>query len=306
MVDPVMDDVTSGGAARAGVTAAGWLEGGRDGYAAVNGVRLHFVEMGEGPLVLLLHGFPECWYTWRHQLPALAAAGYRAVAVDLRGYNLSGRPPGVEAYRLTELVEDVHALGARSAAVVGHDWGGVIAWHLAARHPEVVERLVAVNAPHPRRFAEELRRPAQLRRSWYMGFFQLRWLPEAALRRDDYAALGRVWRRQPVRPGAYSETDVAAMKAAISQPGALTAALNYYRAAARHGRSALRPAPSLVRQRTLVIWGERDAALVPELADGLERWVPDVRVARLPDASHWVAFDAPARLTELLLEFLAG
>jgi epoxide hydrolase 4 len=188
--------------------------------------------------------------------------------------------------------------------IVGHDWGGMIAWRLAAAHPEVVERLVILNAPHPRRFAQALRTFAQLRRSWYVGFFQLPWLPEWVLRRDGHAALRRVWRRQPTRPGAYSREDVAALTAAIAMPGALTAALNYYRAAGRHRRSTLRPEQYVVHRPTLVVWGDRDAALRPELADGMERWVPDLRVERLPDASHWVMADAPERVNELLLGFL--
>ena len=298
----------TGGATPEGVTGERFGAG-RDAWATVNGVRLHWVDAGEGPLVVLLHGFPECWYAWRRQLASLAVAGRRAVAVDLRGYNLSDRPAGVEAYATDVLVEDVRALilylGARDAVVVGHDWGGVIAWRLAARHPEVVHALVIVNAPHPERFRRLLRSPRQLLRSSYVALFQLPWLPERVLGAGGFAALDGVWRRQPVRPGAYSEKDIAALRQAIAVPGALTAALNYYRAIRRHPGQTLSLERRIVRQPTLVVWGERDAALVPELADGLEAWVPDVRVARLPHASHWVMADAPGEFDALLLAFLA-
>jgi pimeloyl-ACP methyl ester carboxylesterase len=282
---------------------------GRDGWATANGVRLHYVEAGTGPLVLLLHGFPECWYTWRRQLATLAAAGYRAVAPDLRGYNLSERPPGVESYTVAALAADVHALvgalGERSAVVVGHDWGGVVAWRLATVHGGVVRALVVVNAPHPERFARALRTARQAVRSWYVAFFQLPWLPEAALRRANFAALERIWRRQPVRPGAYSDADILALKAAIARPGALAAALAYYRAAGRRARRPLLTGSRTISAPTLLIWGEQDAALGVELTEGLERWVPDLRVERLPEASHWVMADAPERLDALLLDFLA-
>ena len=167
--------------------------------AIVNGVRLHYVEAGEGPLVVLLHGFPEFWYAWRDQIPALAAAGYRVVAPDMRGYNLSEKPPGVTSYRLEHLTADVAALirqlGAERATVVGHDWGGAVAWQLPVFHPEVVERLAVLNAPHPGALLRELRTLEQLRRSWYIAFFQLPWLPELALRAGDAALLRRMLRQ---------------------------------------------------------------------------------------------------------------
>jgi pimeloyl-ACP methyl ester carboxylesterase len=273
----------------------------------VNGVRLHWVEAGSGPLVLLLHGFPEFWYSWRHQIPALAAAGFRVLAPDLRGYNLSGKPPGVASYRLETLTDDVAGLiahaGAASAAVVGHDWGGGIAWTLAMRRPEVVRQLAVLNALHPAAFLRELRRPAQLLRSWYMFFFQLPWLPELLLRACNYALLERTLRRDPVRPGAFTEDDIRRYKKALSKPGALTAGINYYRASFRQLRRMIRETPPIMVP-TLLIWGERDRYLGPRLTEALERWVPGIRVERLPDASHWVQQDAPERVNALLVEFL--
>jgi pimeloyl-ACP methyl ester carboxylesterase len=276
--------------------------------ALVNGIRLHYVEGGQGPLIVLLHGFPEFWYCWRRQLPALAAAGFRVVAPDLRGYNLSDKPAGVASYRLDLLCQDVVGLirhiGAARAVVVGHDWGGGIAWETALRHPALVEKLVILNAPHPEAFFRELKTFEQLRRSWYMFLFQLPWLPEWKISRRNFAAFDQLFRADPVRPDAYTDLDIQLTKEAFAQPGALTAAINYYRAAFRSrlgGRETRNPRTEIP---TLLIWGERDRYLGIRLTEGLEGWVPNLRIERLPDASHWVQNDAPERVNELLLEFL--
>ncbi len=279
-------------------------------FAFLNGIRLHYVEAGTGPLVLLLHGFPEFWYSWRHQLEALAAAGFRVVAPDLRGYNESAKPAGVAAYRIEHLTGDVaaliHHLGETSAHVAGHDWGGVVAWHLPLLHPGIVRRLAILNAPHPALMVRDLRRPGQLLRSWYIFLFQLPWLPEWSFRRGDFAALERVLRTDPVRPDAFSAEDIARYKQALGQPGALTAAINWYRAAFRRspGRAleGLRP----IEEPTRVIWGERDRYLGLNLLEGLESWVRDLRVDRLPEASHWVQNDAPEKVNTILREFFAA
>jgi pimeloyl-ACP methyl ester carboxylesterase len=277
---------------------------------AVGEVRLHYVEAGAGPLVVLLHGFPEFWYGWRHQLPALAAAGYRAVAPDLRGYNLSDKPPGVRAYEVERLAGDVaglvRACGAERAALVGHDWGGVVAWQVAMRHPALVERLVVLNAPHPSAIGRMLSNPVQWLRSAYILFFQLPRLPEALIRANDFALLRRLFRTDPVRREAFSRQDIERYVEAFRRPGALTAALNYYRAALRRlppaGEDALRP----IEQPVLVVWGQRDRALGPELAAPDRRWVSHLRLERLPDASHWVQHDRPERVNALMLDHLAG
>lgn len=273
----------------------------------MNGLGFHVVEKGDGPLVLLLHGFPEFWYAWRHQIPALAAAGFRVVAPDLRGYNLSGKPRGIASYGVETLAADVAALvkglGEESAFVAGHDWGGALAWYLPLLHPGLVRRLAILNAPHPGAFRRELKRSAvQRKKSSYILFFQLPWLPEKKIRGNDFALLSKMLRRDPVRLGAFTDEDVARYREALARPGALTAALNWYRAALRHP-------PRLPRERrtidvpTLVVWGEKDRYLGPALAEGLERWVPDVTVERIPDASHWVQADAPERVNELLVRF---
>jgi pimeloyl-ACP methyl ester carboxylesterase len=264
------------------------------------------VEAGDGPPVVMLHGFPEFWYSWRHQLPALAAAGYRAVAPDLRGYNESDKPPGVASYRSDKLLGDmiglIEGLGAGPAIVVGHDWGGVIAWLLVMRRPDLVWGLVVLNAPHPATFLRELRHARQLLRSWYMFFFQLPWFPEALIRFQDFRMLGHAFRAQPRHPGAFTPIDVRKYKEALAKPGALTAALNYYRAAFRYRREAeqgFRP----VRGPALVIWGERDGYLNPHVLDGLPGWAPDAQLVRLPNASHWVQNDEPDTVNRLLVEF---
>jgi pimeloyl-ACP methyl ester carboxylesterase len=277
-------------------------------FADVDGVRLHYVEAGAGPLVLLLHGFPQFWLAWRHQIGPLARAGFRVVAPDLRGYNLSGKPRGVQHYGIDALVGDVatlvRALGERRAAVVGHDWGGLIAWRMASRYPAVVTRVGIINAPHPRALAQELRNPGQLRRSSYVGFFQLPWLPETVLRARGFAAIDRVLRTEPTRPGAFTEEDIRRHKEALAHPGALKAALNYYRASVREGAKGAARDGEVVSQPTLVIWGDRDEHLEPQLADASAEWAPKARVEHLPDVSHWVMADAPERVSELLIDFL--
>jgi pimeloyl-ACP methyl ester carboxylesterase len=277
-------------------------------YADLAGVRLHYVEAGEGPLVVLLHGFPEFWFSWRFQIPALAAAGFRVVAPDMRGYNLSDKPKGVEGYALERLARDVEcligALGEERAVVVGHDWGGIVAWAVAMLHPERVERLAILNVPHPERFSRGLRTPRQLVKSSYAFFFQIPWLPERVLRAGDFALVRSVFRNDPVRSGTFDEEDIDRYVEALSRPGALTAAINYYRALARRAPTLARKLRRRIGAPVMVIWGQRDLFLVPELARPDPALVPDARVERLPDASHWVQQDRPERVNALLLDFL--
>lgn len=288
---------------------------GEDGYVGGDGVRLHYVARGVGATVLLLHGFPDFWYGWRHQLAPLAEAGLRLVALDLRGYNLSQRPAYVAAYALDRLVSDVAAVaralgGGRPVHVVGHDWGGAIAWKLGMHHPDVVDRLVILNAPHPRRFAELLRTPAQMLRSWYTGAVQVPAVPELLLGARGRALLHATLGRMHYRPGAFTDEDHRQYDAAFSSPGALAAALNYYRAAARGARrtfdSDAPRAEEVVRAPTLVVWGEDDPALLRANAEGLEPWVPDLRVRFVPGAGHFVQSDAPEAVNEALGTFLRG
>jgi epoxide hydrolase 4 len=275
----------------------------------VNGVRLHAVTAGaeDDPLVVLLHGFPEFWYSWREQIEPLAAAGYRVVVPDQRGYNLSEKPRGVRAYQLRDLSRDVVDLIAseeqKSSHVVGHDWGGAVAWDLARRYPDVVDRLAIVNAPHPIAFRQQLAsNPEQLRRSWYMLAFQLPWLPERLCRYDEFRALERALRKT-APDGTFSDQDLAHYRRAWDRDGALTGMLNWYRAAARHP-------PDLphdrVDQPALVVWGEADMALVPELGLASTQFCDRGRLERLPEISHWVPHEVPDRTTDLLLDHLGA
>lgn len=269
----------------------------------VGEVRLHVVTEGEGPPVLLLHGFPEHWYSWRHQMNALGAAGFQSIAPDLRGYDLSDKPRGVDAYRLERLETDVlgllDALGHQSAHVVGHDWGGALAFSFAAHHPERVEKLVVMNAPHPRAMVRGLSRPSQLLRSWYMFFFQLPWLPERRVLAPGF--IRQAMRGMAVHKERFPDAELAKFEEAIARPGAATAALNWYRAAFRNLRGP--PLPRITRP-TLVLWGEQDRALGPELLEGMDRYFTDLRIERIPDASHWVQQDAPEKVNRALLAFL--
>jgi pimeloyl-ACP methyl ester carboxylesterase len=279
-------------------------------YADLGDVRLHYVEAGEGPLVLLLHGFPQFWYQWRHQVPALVEAGFRVVAPDMRGYNLSDKPPGVRSYRVELLARDVERLilacGDRTAALVGHDWGAIAAWIAAMRYPGRVGRIAILNVPHPARLLDGLLSPMQLLRSSYVFFFQIPRLPEEIIRAGDFALLRSGLRRDPVRPGTFSDEDVQRYVEAISRPGALTATINYYRALLRNSKET-RTLLKRIEAPVLVIWGERDRFLSRRLSEPPHLWVPNlVGVKRLPDASHWVAEDRPLEVNTLLLDFLSS
>jgi pimeloyl-ACP methyl ester carboxylesterase len=276
----------------------------------VNGVRLHLLEDGKGPLVLLLHGFPETSYAWRKQLPALAAR-FRVVAPDLRGYGESERPTRVVDYRATAVVEDIvsliRELGDGPAHVIGHDWGGGIAWATAQLHPEVVDRLVVLNCPHPARFERELRSLSrQLLRSWYILFFQLPFIPERLLLRDGAAPLARMLRGSALRASTFSVDDLLEYRRAFSLPGAASAAINYYRALFRDavtGRTP--PSGTIIRAPTLLIWAEKDVALGTELTSDMERLFSDeFRIEYVPNTSHWVMEERPGLVNRLLIDFL--
>jgi pimeloyl-ACP methyl ester carboxylesterase len=270
----------------------------------VNGVRLHCVVEGEGPLVLLLHGFPETSRAWRKQMPALADR-FRVVAPDLRGFGASDKPKGIAAYRTSVVADDIvaliHAFDAERAHVVGHDWGGGIAWTLATLHPEAVDRLVVLNCPHPAVMQKALRSNwTQIRKSWYIFAFQLPWLPEWLLRRNDGKALKDALRGSSKR-GTFSEADLNEYSRAFSAPGAATGAINYYRAAARS-----RVARGKIKAPTLVIWAEDDFALGIELTRGMNGLFEDPpRIEYVPDTSHWVMEERPEVVNRLLREFLA-
>ena len=271
-------------------------------------VKLHAVAAGpkDGPLVLLLHGFPEFWYGWRRQIEPLAAAGFRVLVPDQRGYNLSSKPPGVKSYALSELTSDVMAiadqLGQPRILLAGHDWGAAVAWSAALLHPERIAKLAILNVPHPsvmRRYLTSNRR--QMRRSWYIFFFQLPLLPEMLFRASNFR-MGVSSLTRSSRPGTFSADDLARYRAAWSQPGALTAMINWYRAGLRV-RS--RFADRTVRVPTRILWGQRDAFLLPEMAQESLRYCTDAELISFPDASHWLQHEEPNRVSHFLIEFFS-
>ena len=277
----------------------------REGYAQIGDATLHYVEAGEGPLIVLLHGFPEFWFGWREQIKPLAAAGFRVVAPDMRGYNLSSRPTSVKAYDTDPLVADIVSLvqerGYESAMLVGHDWGGTVAWATAMAHPEVVDRLAILNAAHPRKLSQGLHHPSQLRKSWYFFFFALPELPESVVKANNWHFFRHFL--NDARP-VFTPEEIDRYVEAWSQKGAATGMINYYRASVRKSPKKAEAEIHPIKAPTLVIWGQRDGYLGPELAEPDHDDVPNLdRVERLPEASHWVHHDEHERVTQLLIDF---
>jgi pimeloyl-ACP methyl ester carboxylesterase len=286
----------------------------RHDYAQLDGIRLHYVECGTADdLIILLHGFPEFWYSWRHQLPVLAER-YHVVAPDMRGFNLSDKPAGIKNYRIDFLVNDVLGLikyfGKEKAAIVAHDWGAGVAWALAQRHPEVVSKLVVMQVPPPAAWRANFTF-RQLQRSWYMFFFQLPRLPEWWATANDFARVDKMYRETSVRPDAFTDSDIAAYKDALRQPGALRSSLNYYRAnvlkSLFRGGGVETPSErdGRVRVPTLFIYGEQDVAIIPETVRGVSRFVDaPYRELRIPNSGHWVQNEAVEEVNAALLDFL--
>lgn len=298
-------------------------------YANINGIRLHYAESGGGDnLVILLHGFPEFWYSWRHQLKALGK-NYHLVAPDMRGYNLSDKPAHVEDYRIEVLVEDVVDLikycGAHKAAVVAHDWGAAVAWAIAQKYPERVSKLAVLQVPPAAIWRANLSL-RQLLRSWYMFFFQLPRIPELAISVNRFAALNWTLKKMVVREDAFSDADIELYKEALSWPGALTATVNYYRANLRRLMSQRKPrgtsgqAPPAetatnqakpgkngrIRVPTLFIFGERDFVIIPATVRGVGEHIDaPYRELRIADSGHWVQNEAVEEVNEALIDFLS-
>ena len=273
-----------------------------------NGINLHVVMAGpaDGPLVILLHGFPEFWYGWRRQIPALAAAGYHVWAPDQRGYNRSDKPAGVGAYAIDTLAKDIvgliEASGREQVYLVGHDWGAAVAWWVAGKYPERVKKLAILNVPHPAVMQRTVWEDAEQRKkSWYIFFFQVPWLPEKSLSDNGYTNAIRALKGSS-RRGTFSDDDLAAYRQAWSQPGALTGMLNWYRAAARNQGTAV--TLGRIRVPTLMIWGANDMALSRRMAQPSIDLCDDGRLVFLEEASHWVQHEEPEAVNRLLLEFL--
>ena len=268
-------------------------------------------EAGTGErLALCLHGFPESRFSWRHQLPMLAQLGYRAWAPDLRGYGATEpKPQAVADYLIDRLMEDVAALidasGAKSVTLIGHDWGAGLAWTFATNQVRPLERLVIMNVPHPAVMLSHLRGGdwAQLRRSWYMFFFQLPGLPEAMMTARDARAIRRAFYDMAVDKTHFTPDVLDRYAADAQRPGAMRGMINWYRAAMRLGGKLRGPWP-VIETPTLIVWGEEDAALGVELLDGTDAYVRDLTIRRLPGVSHWVQQEAPEPVNGILSEWL--
>jgi pimeloyl-ACP methyl ester carboxylesterase len=270
-----------------------------------NGIELNVIDQGpqNGTLLVLLHGFPEtALLSWHHQIEPLVAAGYHVIAPDQRGYNTSDKPRELEAYVITELVHDVIGLldhfKSQKAIVIGHDWGAMVAWSVAIMYPERVEKLAILNVPHPDVFLTYVKTHlSQLRKSWYIFFFQIPYLPEFLLSRDDFKAL-----KLAFRGGSFSKDEISKFVEGWSQEYAVSGMLNWYRASLQ--KSKRQETPRRVRVPTQIIWGEKDIALESGLVEASVEQCDNVQVVRFTDASHWVQHDLPAKVTEKLIGFL--
>jgi pimeloyl-ACP methyl ester carboxylesterase len=277
-------------------------------YIQSTGAQLHCVEAGAGSPVVLLHGIPESWRAWQHLIPVIANSGFRPIAPDLRGYGLSDKPQSVAAYRADLLAEDVEAVvlasGSRCAAVVGHSWGALAAWLFAMRHPDMLNRLVIMNIPHPLRWVEALRTWRFWLRSPQMAFFQLPIVPELLLGIRDSAVLRRSLTRDLGGAGGFEANEIGDLIRDMSRPGALTGALNYYRAFLRANPFRLGWTLGVIDAPVLVIWGAQDRYFPVDLAQPPDSWVPNVRVEVLQGAGHWPHRNRPNDVSNLVLDFL--
>ena len=277
-------------------------------FITTNHVRLHYVTQGEGPLMLMLHGFPEFWYSWHHQIPVFAQ-DYKIVALDMRGYNDSDKPQDVSAYRMAELIKDVkgviQGLGYDQCVLVAHDWGGAIAWQFAYAHPEMLHKLIIMNLPHPAKFQEALRsNPQQILRSWYIGFFQVPMLPELMFQANDYRGIASMFAERATNNSAFSPADLDAYKNAAAKRGALTAMINYYRS---NLDTLLQPKEwGILDVPTLLLWGEDDFALGKELTYGTKAYVRDLELHYLSQCSHWIQQEQPELVNQYMRTFLMG
>ena len=284
---------------------------GRRIVVRANGLDFEVFESGQGErLALLLHGFPEHAISWRHQAPALAAMGYRVWAVNQRGYGGSSVPPAVRDYAIDNLVADVAALidasGAKKVTLVGHDWGALVAWVFAARKARPLGKLVIMNVPHPLCFKREIEtNPKQKRKSWYIAFFQIPWLPETLLARNGGAPIAKMLRQSSANRNAFPDDVVAIYKANAARKGGMRAMINWYRAAMIDLRTA-RDLSAVIDTPTLIVWGMQDVAIEASCLNGTDAYVRDLKIVRLPKASHWVQVDAPDEVNAELRGFLGA
>ena len=280
-------------------------------YAQINGIHLHYVQEGKGDqLIVMLHGWPEFWYCWKNQIEAFSPQ-YTVVAPDLRGFNESEIPSDLSAYTQDivgkDIVELIRHLGFEKVILVGHDWGGAIAWHIALNYPDLVEKFIVLNCPHPALFIKNIRsNPFQLLRSWYMFFFQLPLIPEFLMSINRKEFFTRIFRGWALNESNFPDEVIEKYVEAYSRKGTLTGGVNYYRANIRAVRSIAQSKSRRVKAPTLVIWGDNDVVLGTELIDGTEKYIDNTfTVKRISGASHWVQNDCPEEVNKTMLEFMA-
>lgn len=276
-------------------------------YIPTNGIRLHVIQAGpvDGPLVVLLHGFPEFWYGWKKQIAGLTEAGFRVVVPDQRGYNLSDTPKEVKAYRLEELTEDIvgliDELGGKDCYLAGHDWGAVVAWYVAMTFPERVRKLAILNVPHPQVMLDFFRKhPRQLLKSWYIGYFQIPGLADWSIKANNFQQAASALLKSS-RPGTFSEVDIAEYKNAWKNSGGMTGMLNWYRALGRYRPTM--PEDIRLHMPVRILWGKRDAFLSHEMAADSAKFCDRVEVIMFENATHWVQHEEAKAVNEALVKF---
>lgn len=282
----------------------------RTAFVKANGLTFEVDQCGSGDkFALLLHGFPESKFSWRYQMPLLAKLGYTVWAPNMRGYGKSSRPPKVSDYHIDHLIADAAALidaaGGKNALLMAHDWGAVVAWQFAIRKARPLDRLVIMNVPHPACMTREFRTWAQLKKSWYIFFFQIPWLPERLLRARGGDPIRRAFVDMAVDKARFPVTVTDEYRRNALEPGALKAMINYYRAAMRAGAAAMNP-PGMIETPTLMIWGEEDSALGKATTVGTDQYVRPLTLRYLPGVSHWVQQEAPERVNAMIEAWIKG
>jgi epoxide hydrolase 4 len=280
----------------------------RERYIETNGIKLHVMEAGpeDGPMMLFLHGFPEFWYAWRKQLPFFVQKGYRVVAPDQRGYNLSDKPEGVAAYNIDELAKDIigllDAYGQKQVRLVGHDWGASVSWWLALKYAERISKMVILNVPHPKVMAKHLFTDSrQMPKSWYIFYFQLPGAVEHLAASTNYDFVLELISSN-AKPGAFTPEDLGKYRQAFAQPGAFSAMVNWYRAMIQ--TKALPPKSFNVTVPLLFLWGEEDIAMIPEMADESMPYCTEGRLVKLPGVTHWIQHEEASRVNEAIETFM--
>lgn len=282
-----------------------------ESFIELDDVRLHIVSAGpeDGDLVILLHGFPEYWYSWRHQLPFLASLGFRVVAPDLRGFNKSSKPKGMQSYRSETVANDIsqliRKLGKPSAHIVGHDWGAAIAWMFAMRHQDQLDSLSILNLPHPLQMIEGFKDWNQIKKSWYIAFFQLPFLPERFLKYDNHWVLRWLMKNDTVRDNVFTQDDIEKFIEAFEGQNAWRSTIAYYRALRYENLWNIEHRMEVISKPTMILWGTQDRFLDHRFAEPPSRWVTNFQLHLNHDASHWLQQDRPDWVNEHLKHFLA-